>query len=91
MTSRDYWDKKQAFFKKHQLDKVHTSPMDQYGGYNKTYICEDGAQWFESMGVVPVTERVTVRGVGVTVTVNLFRTEFWNTEEFGTGIYYEEV
>lgn len=91
MTSKEYWDKKMTFFKKHPMDTVHTSPMDEYGGYHKTYICEDGAQWFESMGIVPVTERVVVRGVAVNVTVDLFRTEFWNTEEAGTGVYYEEA
>ena len=91
MTSREYWDKKMAFFKKHPMDTVHTSPMDSYGCYSKTYVCEDGAQWFESNGIVPVTERVVVRGVSVEVTVKLFRTEFWNTEEAGTGVLYEEA
>lgn len=92
MTStKEYWDKKMDFFKKHPMETVHTSQMDEYGGYCKTYICEDGEQWFESMGIVPVTERVVVRGVPVNVTVELFRTEYWNTTELGTGICYEEV
>lgn len=90
-TTSEYWKDKMDFFKKHPLDKVHTSPMDEYGGYNKTYICEDGAQWFEDMGIVPVTERVVVRGVPVNVTVNLFRTEYWNTTEAGTKVTYEEA
>jgi hypothetical protein len=90
-THTEYWDKKDAFFKKHQMETVHTSAMNEYGGYCKTYVCVDGAQWFESMEIVPVTEQVTVRGVPVTVTVKLFRTEYWNTDDSGSYIYYESV
>lgn len=85
----EYWRTKDAFIKRHPIDHVYTSPMDSYGCYQKTYVCEDGEEWFESMGPEEVIETVNIKGLEFKVRVKLFRTEFWNTTEPGTGVMYE--
>lgn len=81
---------KAEFFKKHDDWSVDTSPMDEYGAYSKSYICTDGARWIENMR--PVWEKVTVevKGVKIPVSVKLFETEAYNTDNADSVFYYEK-
>lgn len=87
---KQYEQEKRAFFEKHKYDyRVETSQMDEYGRYQKTYMFEDGATWYELMS--PTTEHVEVevRLVSVTVEVKMLRTEYWSTET-KSKYYYEK-
>lgn len=85
-----YINAKKAFFAKHNHDfEVHTSPMNEYDEYSKTYCFADGSQWFESMRPEYVKIETVVNFAKVKTTVKMFCTEFYNTDEFGSNRYYE--
>lgn len=81
---------KKNFLNKHDDWSVETSPMDEYGTYDKTYYCSDGAQWIENYR--PVYERTTIeiKGVKIPVTVKLLETEAYNTDDAQSLLYYEK-
>ena len=87
MTNHEY---KMNFLKKHGDWKVETSPMNEYGNYVKTYICEDGAQLTEVNGPHYETVTFEVRGVKFTESVKLFKTECWNTDDVKSVFWYEK-
>lgn len=86
----EYTKTKQAFLKKHRLDRVDTSSMDEYGTYHKEYICEDGGIFYEVMSPSYEKATVTVKGVAVEVEVKLFKTEYWNSDNAQSKFYYEK-
>lgn len=91
VTFKQYDDEKTAFFEKHNNDfKVDTTPMDEYGRYWKTYTFKDGAIWWEAMG--PSYEKVVVEVqlVKITMSIKMFRTEYWNSENPTSKYYYEK-
>lgn len=91
VTYKEYMEDKQAFFQKHNYTfSEHTSSMDEYGRYYKTYAFEDGAHWFESMSPEYVKESLTIKLAPVEVEVKMFRTEYWNTEDATSKFYYEK-
>lgn len=90
VTYKEYTDDKKRFFEKHDYDyRIHTSPMDEYGVYTKTYCFKDGAQWFEVMSPEYVDFEVMVKMVVIRDKVKMFRTEYWSTEA-GSKYYYEK-
>lgn len=72
---------KSEFLLRHGDFKIITSGLDDAQRYRKAYVCEDDAVWTEINGPEDVTEEVYVKGVPVLVTVKLFRTEFWSTDD----------
>lgn len=89
MTNAEY---KKAFIRKHGKGDWHvdTSSMDEYGRYVKTYIFEDGAQMTEVNGPEYVTETVEIKGAKVDVTVKMFVSECWNTDDAKSVKWYEK-
>lgn len=87
----EYNNSKEAFFKKHNNDfKCSTSPLCENGKYHKEYVFEDGAVWYEVIGVEYVKTSVEVKFVQVEVEVRLYKTEFWNTDDSKSKYYYEK-
>lgn len=91
-----YTTEKQTFLRKHGRKDWHveTSPMDQYGVYYKTYICGDGAIWYERMAPVWRTAKAEAEVEGIKIEiekeVKLFETEFFNTDNATSKKYYEK-
>lgn len=91
---REYEKIKIEFLHKHKDWEVETSPMDEYGRYHKTYVCEDGAVLTEVNE--PTYEiakaEVDVRGVKFQIEkeVKLFRSECWNTDNAESIVCYEK-
>lgn len=85
-----YNEDKELFFKKHDNDfTVDTTPMTEYGTYNKTYSFTDGAMWCECMSPVVEKTTVEVHGVMIPVTVKLQKIEYWSTDNGSSRFYYE--
>ena len=93
VTAEQYWKDKQAFFKKHEIQHIHTSQMDEYGNYVKTYLCAGNQVWTEVYS--PVTEEIKVKvtvhecEIEVQQEVKFFRTEYFSTENARSNYLYE--
>jgi hypothetical protein len=90
ITSKELHDMQSAFFAKHRISKVITSPMEG-NGYHKAYLAEDGAEMWESNQVVTESATVVIRGVEVPVTAKLFRIECWSTDNASSVFVYERA
>lgn len=91
VTYREYNSEKTAFFEKHGYDyKIDTTSMDEYGRYGKTYTFEDGATWYEAMGPSYEQVVVEVRLVKIPMSIKMFCTEYWNSENSASKCYYEK-
>lgn len=87
---REYTKAKKDFMWKHDNDfRVETSPMDEYGRYYKTYICADGALWYEIMTPTYETGTAFIRGCEVKVEIKMLRTEFYSSDDSESKYYYE--
>lgn len=89
---KQYNEEKESFFTKHRKYgdiMCDTSSMDEYGRYQKTYTCADGAVWYEAMCPTYEQVEVEIKMVKITVEVKMLRTEFWSTES-GSKYYYEK-
>lgn len=93
LSYEEYEDYKIKFVERHGDWKVDTSPMDEYGRYHKTYVCEDGATMIEVNEPEYATAEatVTVKGVEMTIKqeVKLFRSETWSTDNPNSVYHYE--
>lgn len=88
---KEYAESKMAFTRKHNHDfKVKTSPMDEYEVYHKEYVFADGAVWYERMAPTYRDVEVEVELVKMTVTIKLFETEFWSSDDATSRKYYEK-
>ena len=93
---KQYMAEKREFFSNHGYDfEVSTSPMDQYGVYNKEFVFSDGAVWYERLAPTWRKAGATVEVItGVTVRleqdVKLFETEYWSTDNAESRKYYEK-
>ena len=91
VTTREYEKKKIDFLHRHDDWKVETSPMNEYGQYHKTYVCTDGAVWYEvnTPVIENVETEVEVKGVKVTLRadVKLLCTEGWSTDNASIYCY----
>ena len=88
-TSEEYAEEKKAFFRKHHGNfKTNTS-----GGsaeyYRKTFTFADGAVWYEVMQREETQHLVEINKCHVWVTADLFRVEFWNSDDPTSKNYYE--
>lgn len=92
----NYIDYKNDFIKKHnEADwSVHTSPMDEYGQYTKSYVFTDGATLTEINRPVYETVEVEteVKGIKVVIKqdIKLMETEAWNTDDAKSVKFYEK-
>lgn len=87
---KEYDKTRKEFFKKHTLDRVETSSMNEYGVYHKEYICEDGAIFYEVMGPEYCRQVIEFRGIPIEVEAKLFRTEYWSSDDAQSKYYYEK-
>lgn len=89
MTQHEYIS---AFIQKHSKAdwNVETSGMDRNGKYVKWYNFSDGGQIVQVNEPVWETAEAEVRGVKVQVSVKLFRTEMWNTDDAKSVFWYEK-
>ena len=88
---KEYNEMKKNFFEKHDFDfKTNTSSLDEYNRYHKEYIFADGAMWYEVMSPEWEEVEAEVKYVKVKVSVKLFRTEFWSSDDATSRYYYEK-
>lgn len=89
-TYKEYTAEKAAFFQNHDNDfRVDTSPL-QGTVYFKTYYFKDGAVWYERMEKKTFRPTVEVMCVPVKVYVDMLETEYWNTDDSTSKLYYEK-
>lgn len=89
-TYNDYIEVKKAFFKKHNNEfTTHTSSLDEYNGYHKEYVFEDGAIWYEVNSIEYVEYEVEVKMVKIKEQAKMLRTEFWSSDDARSSYYYE--
>lgn len=91
----NYLDYKRDFLSRHNFDfSCDTSPMDANGQYVKTYLCKDGAVLTEVNRPVYRSKNVEVVIEGITIkqeiTIKLFETEAWNTDNADSVKFYEK-
>ena len=89
LTQKEYEAKKIELL--HEADdwKVETSPMDEYGKYVKTYICDNGNVITEVNRPIYETVDVEVKGVKTQVQVKLFESEMFSNK-WGSVFTYEK-
>lgn len=81
----EYEKIKSAFFKKHKgLMKVNTSSL-QNGAYHKEYIASDGGVFFEVNSVEYVETVINL----AKISVKMFKTEFFNTDNSKSFLCYQ--
>lgn len=85
----DYAAEFKDFIHKHNNDfKVETKGHSgEY--YNKTYMFEDGAVWYECARKVFETVEIEVHLCKVNQTIALFEVEFWSSKDSASKFYYE--
>lgn len=91
VTYEEYEIERINFIKKNSEHEweVKMSPMDEYGRYSKTYIFDNGAQWFETCGPVTEIAQFEHRGMTFEAEVKMFRVEFFSTDDSKSKYYYE--
>ena len=86
---KDYENDKMAFFKKHDFDyKVLTCDMES-NRYQKVYVFEDGAEWYELSGKVIKEAEFEMHGLRFRKDIEFFKTEFWSSEA-ASKYFYEK-
>ncbi len=90
VTTKEYNKDKRDFLNRHGDFTVHTSSLDEYNSYHKEYVCEDGAVFYEVNGPEYVTIPVTVNLVDLDIEVELFRTEYWSSDNAKSKFCYEK-
>lgn len=83
-----YQQEKLKFYKKHGAVLKEESQLVN-GTTAKTVLFEDRAIWCEVYGKYAEEATVTVRGIKVKVTVDLFRIEYWSTDNSISQFAYE--
>lgn len=89
----DYLKELQAFAEKHNENggvKTYTSPMEN-DRYHKEICWEDGATWYEVTEKIWETVPLTVHGVECHAYVELWRTEFWSTDNGHSQYCYQKA
>lgn len=92
VTYEDYDSEKKVFFKRHNNAYTCTTKGTSGEYYSKTYNFDDGATWYEVMQRKTITEDVFVEKYKckVNVDIDLFETEFFNSEDGNSKFYYEK-
>ena len=88
LTSKEYSEKKTDFLRGTDW-RCDTSPMDEYGVYTKTYVCENGNVLTEVNRPVYETVQVEVKGIKCDVQVKLFESEMF-TNKWGSVFTYDK-
>lgn len=90
-TYQEYAEEKKAFFTKHNYSfSIQTSYMDEYGCWNKRYVFEDNAVWYEDYMPVIESGEAFIRGLKIPVEAKLLRTEYWDTDNSKSRYLYEK-
>ena len=89
LTSKEYEAKKIELLHEANDWKVETSPMDEYGTYVKTYICDNGNIITEVNRPVYETVDIEVKGVKTQAQVKLFESEMFSNK-WGSVFTYEK-
>ena len=89
LTHAEYEAKKIELLHEAEDWKVETSPIDEYGTYVKTYICDNGNVITEVNRPVYETAEVEVKGVKMDVQVKLFESEMFSNK-WGSVFTYDK-
>lgn len=89
LTNKEYEAKKIELLHRADDWKVETSPMDEYGTYVKTYICDNGDVITEVNRPVYETVDIEVKGVKTQVQVKLFESEMFSNK-WGSVYTYQK-
>lgn len=82
---------KDEFMAKHTCErKVYTSPLVD-NKYHKDYCYSDGANWSEITELVEEVVVVVVHSIRTKVTVKLWKTEYFSTDDSKSRYYYEKA
>ena len=90
----EYTKQKIDFFLKHSKDTGDVKEYDNFtenGVMKKEFSFSDGACWFECMDRVLETGETVIRGCKIPVKAELFRVEFWSTDNSRSQYYYSPV
>lgn len=87
VTYREYEEAKKNFIEKHKgLFITSTSEMDEYGSYSKQYVANDRCVFYEVNSV----EYVKAEVKKTTVTIKMFRTEFYSSDNSRSSFCYQQ-
>ena len=82
-----YEEQKRNFVLKHGNFREETSL--EHNIIHKTLCFEDGSAWFEVYGKKEEIVNVEVKGVKLRTKADLFRLEFWSTDDGKSKFVYE--
>lgn len=89
VTFNEYESDKKEFFRKHHNDfhvDVHGTSAENYA---KNYNFSDGSTWYEVMTRKEICETVEVYKCNVRVKLDMFQTEYWNSDDSTSKFYFE--
>lgn len=89
----EYQKDLKRFCKKHNQNgecKIETSPMIN-NCYHKNYIYDDGSNFTEINEIVVEEVEVKVHGIFIKVDVQLWRTEYYSTDDSKSKYFYQNV
>ena len=89
----DYLKEMQKFAAKHNENggvKSYTSPLENVR-YHKEIRWEDGAAWYEVTERIWETVPIEVHGIKMVRYIEMWRTEFWNTDNGQSRFFYQEA
>ena len=93
VTFREYQEDLIAFCQKHNKKaecRVETSPFEN-NQYHKNYLYSDGATFTEINEIVYEEVEIEVHGIKVKTTVELFRTEYYSTDNSKSKFVYQKI
>ena len=89
VTMKQLYDVQAEFIRRHEIDKIETSPMEN-NSYSKHYISEDGSEMWEFNRIVTEKVEVEVKGIKAIAEIKLWETECWSTE-FPSMYLYQQA
>lgn len=90
---REYQEDLKAFCEKHNKNSectIVTSPFTN-NQYHKSYMYSDGATFTEINERIFEEIETEIHGIKVKTMVELFRTEYWSTDNSRSNFVYERV
>lgn len=69
---------------------IYTSPMVN-NSWHKEYCYSDGSTFYEINEIIEEKVEIEIHGIKANVTVKLYRTEYWSTDNSQSKFYYEKV
>lgn len=89
VTEHEYNDIKRAFFRKHNNEFQCETEGSSAEYYNKTYVFDDGAVWYEVMQKQTVMAQAKYHNVEFPAEVEVMETEFWSNEDSESKYWYQ--